>query len=123
MRIGMILTVVMGYTSAGLAEINANIGIGMPLPKVVIPAPPTVVLIPSTYVYFVPDTGVDLLVSSSSRALLQSDELQWAMGCGFPQRSAEDHHVRSRSLCCGSAGTYTSIAGVPHLSHDTWCQG
>ena len=58
--IGTILAVLIGYTDAGLAEVNVNIGIDVPLPSVVIPAPPAVVLIPATYVYFVPDVSVDI---------------------------------------------------------------
>ena len=58
--IGTILAVLMGYEGFGLAEVNVNIGIGMPLPSLVIPAPPPVILIPSTYVYFVPDVGMDI---------------------------------------------------------------
>jgi len=58
--IGAILAMLMGYANGGFAEVNVNIGIGVPLPSVVISAPPSVVLIPSTYVYFVPDLGVDI---------------------------------------------------------------
>ena len=56
-----ILAMLMGYSNRGFAEVNVNIGIGVPLPSVVIPAPPSVVLIPATYVYFVPDISVDIL--------------------------------------------------------------
>jgi len=59
--IGIILVLLMGYSDAGLAEVNVNIGIGVPLPSLVISAPPAVVLIPATYVYFVPDISVDVL--------------------------------------------------------------
>jgi hypothetical protein len=59
--IGTVFAVWTGYTDAGLAEVNVNIGIGVPLPSVVIPAPPAVVLIPATYVYFVPEVSVDIL--------------------------------------------------------------
>jgi hypothetical protein len=59
--IGIMLVILMGYSSRGLAEVNVNIGIGVPLPSVVIPAPPSVLLIPTTYVYFVPDVEVDIL--------------------------------------------------------------
>jgi hypothetical protein len=59
--IGILLVILMGYSSRGFAEVNVNIGIGIPLPPVVIPAPPSVLLIPATYVYFVPDVEVDIL--------------------------------------------------------------
>jgi hypothetical protein len=59
--IGAIFAVLMGYSDGSLAEVNVNIGIGVPLPSLVIPAPPAVVLIPATYVYFVPDVSVDIL--------------------------------------------------------------
>jgi hypothetical protein len=55
---GTLLAVLVGYADGGFAEVNVNIGIGVP--AVVIPAPPAVVLIPSTYVYFVPEVGVDI---------------------------------------------------------------
>jgi hypothetical protein len=58
--VGTILAVCMGFADPGLAEVNVNIGIGVPLPSVVIPAPPAVVFIPATYVYFVPDIGADI---------------------------------------------------------------
>jgi hypothetical protein len=53
-----ILGLSMGFAEPGLAEVNVNIGIGVP--PVVIPAPPAVVLIPATYVYFVPDISADI---------------------------------------------------------------
>jgi len=53
-----ILALSVGFPDPGLAEVNVNIGIGVP--PVVIPAPPAVVLIPATYVYFVPDIGADI---------------------------------------------------------------
>jgi len=56
--IGVFLAAFIGYAGATCAEVNVNIGIGVP--PVVIPAPPPVVLIPSTYVYFVPEVGVDI---------------------------------------------------------------
>jgi hypothetical protein len=52
------LAAFIGYAVTAYAEVNVNIGIG--LPPVVIPAPPPVVLVPSTYVYFVPDVSVDI---------------------------------------------------------------
>jgi hypothetical protein len=60
MFIGVILAAFVGYANLSAAEVNVNIGIGVPLPSVVIPAPPPVVVIPTTYVYFVPDVSVDI---------------------------------------------------------------
>ncbi len=40
------------------AEVNVNIGVG--LPGLVIPAPPALIVIPGTYVYYPPDVGVDI---------------------------------------------------------------
>ncbi len=58
---GTILAVFMGFSAGSFAEVNVNIGIGVHVPSVVIPAPPAVVLIPATYVYFLPDVSVDIL--------------------------------------------------------------
>ncbi|MBZ0220393.1 MAG: hypothetical protein K8I01_08185 [Candidatus Methylomirabilis sp.] len=41
--------------SAALSEININIGINAPPPAIVVKAPPAVVVIPGTYIYFAPD--------------------------------------------------------------------
>src|SRR3989338_97132 len=49
------------YPAKSGAEVNVNINIGAPLPKVVLAAPPDVVVISGTYVYFVPDVEVDIL--------------------------------------------------------------
>lgn len=40
------------------AEVNVNIGVG--LPGLVIPAPPALIVIPGTYVYYPPEVGVDI---------------------------------------------------------------
>ena len=45
-------------TSPAKAEVNINIGIG--LPKIAVVAPPAVVVIPGTYVYIAPDLDEDL---------------------------------------------------------------
>ncbi len=42
----------------GSAEVNVEVGIG--LPGLVIPAPPALIVIPGTYVYYPPDVGVDI---------------------------------------------------------------
>jgi hypothetical protein len=84
--VGTMLVVLMGFSDGGFAQVNVNVGIGVPLPSVVIPSLPPVVLIAATYVYLVPDISADilfyhgLLVSPPSRASLPSYELQWAMG-------------------------------------------
>jgi hypothetical protein len=43
---------------AGNAEVNVNITV--PLPSLVIPAPPALVVIPGSYVYYPPDVNVDI---------------------------------------------------------------
>jgi len=42
----------------GNAEVNVNVNI--PLPGLVIPAPPALIVIPGTYVYYPPDVDVDI---------------------------------------------------------------
>lgn len=46
------------YPTRSNAEVNVNITI--PLPGLVIPAPPALVVIPGTYAYFAPDVDVDV---------------------------------------------------------------
>jgi len=46
-------------------DFNIGIGLGFPLlPQVVLPAPPSVYLIPNTYAYIAPDVGFDLFFYS-----------------------------------------------------------
>ena len=46
------------------AEVNVQVGIGLPLPSVVISVPPAVVCIPDTRVYYAPDVGIDIFFYS-----------------------------------------------------------
>jgi hypothetical protein len=43
------------------AEVHVNIGIGFPLPVYTFPAPPSVVIVPDTNVYYVPGAAVEIL--------------------------------------------------------------
>ncbi len=56
---GFLLALAM-LPSVGTAEVSVNIGVFAPPPPYAIPAPPPVVVIPRTYVYMVPDIGVDI---------------------------------------------------------------
>ncbi len=58
--VGIISVMLMGYSSRGSAQVSVNIGVGLPIPRLVIPAPPPVVVIPGTYVYFAPEVEADL---------------------------------------------------------------
>jgi hypothetical protein len=42
------------------AGIDVNIGISVPLPSFVFPAPPVLVVVPQTYVYAVPEVSIDI---------------------------------------------------------------
>ncbi|MDA8325426.1 MAG: hypothetical protein M0033_04340 [Nitrospiraceae bacterium] len=65
---GAALLVSTGLVGAAGAGVNLNIGIGLGTPAVVypapppmaFPAPPDVVVIPGTYVYYVPDVDVNI---------------------------------------------------------------
>jgi hypothetical protein len=56
---GALLLVVAGFSTESTAGVNVNIGINIPAYRV--SAPPPMVVIPGTYVYFVPDIDVDIL--------------------------------------------------------------
>ncbi len=67
----IILTFLWAYNLVGqemaYGDVDVHIGIGVPVPPpppVVIGAPPTVVLIPSTPVYYAPDYGIELFFYS-----------------------------------------------------------
>lgn len=50
------------FCTAGMSEagVNVNVNIGLP-PPVVIAAPPALVVVPGSYVYFAPDIEIDLI--------------------------------------------------------------
>jgi hypothetical protein len=52
------LALIIAAPGTGNAEVNVSIGIG--LPGLVIAAPPAMVVIPGTYVYYPPEVGVDI---------------------------------------------------------------
>jgi hypothetical protein len=56
--IGSILLMTIFAPVAANAEVNVTVNV--PLPPLVIPAPPGLVVIPGTYVYYPPDVGVDI---------------------------------------------------------------
>lgn len=55
------LLILLGSTAPAKAQVSVNIGINAPLPAFVVPAPPPVVVIPGTYVYYAPGLEVDIL--------------------------------------------------------------
>lgn len=50
----------MGNPYKAIAGVDVNIGINIPLPRLVISGPPALVVVPGTYVYFAPDVGADM---------------------------------------------------------------
>jgi hypothetical protein len=65
--ISFVLLWVLGLFQTGEAlagDVDIHIGIGVPPPRVVIPAPPSVYLIPGSYVYYAPDVGAQLFFYS-----------------------------------------------------------
>lgn len=44
-----------------VAEVDVHVNIGVPLPEVVIEAPPALVVIPGTYIYVAPDIDADIV--------------------------------------------------------------
>jgi len=57
---GALLLVFAGYPAASDARVNVDIGVNIALPPLAFPAPPEVVVIPGTYVYFVPGIEADV---------------------------------------------------------------
>jgi hypothetical protein len=67
-RIGLFLVIFMALTAfvtgspaMSRADVHVNVGVFAPPPAYVVPAPPPLVVIPGTYVYAIPDIGVDIL--------------------------------------------------------------
>lgn len=85
------------------AGVNLHIGINLGPPAVVIPAPPPVIPIPGSYVYYAPDVDVDVLFYG-----------------GYWYRPHEGHWYRSKSY----SGPWATIvvrrvpAAVLHLPPD-----
>lgn len=53
------LALLLGFSNKGIAGVSISIGFPPP-PPFVFPAPPELVVIPGTYVYYCPDAGVDI---------------------------------------------------------------
>jgi len=53
------LLLLLGFSGTGIAEVRINIGIPVP-PPFVFAAPPELVVIPETYVYYYPDVDFDI---------------------------------------------------------------
>jgi len=51
---------VFGLFTPAMSSAEVNINIDIPLPGLVIPAPPALVVIPGTYVYYPPDVQTDI---------------------------------------------------------------
>jgi hypothetical protein len=56
----IIMSLLLFYPAKGRAEVDVSVNIGLPLPSIVISAPPAVVMIPGSPVYFDPDIEVDI---------------------------------------------------------------
>ncbi len=59
LAVGATFLVLVGFLTQSEARVNVNIGIG--IPAYTFPAPPSLVMIPGTYVYAVPDVDVEIL--------------------------------------------------------------
>jgi hypothetical protein len=77
--LGALVLLLAGASTQSAAQVSVDIHVGPP-PVYRIPAPPPVVVIPGTYVYAVPDIGVDILFYQ-----------------GYWYRPHEGHWFRARS--------------------------
>ncbi len=59
--VGASLLFLTGFATHSYAGVSVNLGISAPLPTLVVPGPPSVVVIPGTYVYAVPNAEVNML--------------------------------------------------------------
>ena len=59
--LGVALLIFFMHPGNALPDVDVQIGINVPLPPLILPAPPVVVLIPGTYAYVAPDVDVDLV--------------------------------------------------------------
>lgn len=55
-----LIAVTMGFFRPGMGNSEVNVNIVMPLPGPVIPAPPGLIVIPGTYVYYPPEITMDI---------------------------------------------------------------
>jgi hypothetical protein len=58
--VGAAMLAVTGFSSPSSAQVDINIGLFAPLPGFTFGAPPEVVVIPGSYVYYVPDVDFDV---------------------------------------------------------------
>jgi len=101
----MVLALSAGFSTAGFADVDVHIGIGVPAP-IVFAAPPEVVVIPGTYVYVVPGIAVDIFFFD-----------------GYWWRSWNGHWYRSRSYSGGwiyYKHPPTAVLGIPSSWRDDY---
>jgi hypothetical protein len=60
-----------GEALSSNVDVNIGIGIGVPPPNIIIASPPSVFLIPDSYIYFAPGVGAQLFFYSGYWYLLQ----------------------------------------------------
>src|SRR5512135_2886429 len=101
--IGALFLVLTGLSAQSSAGVNVNIGIGIPLPAIVLPAPPSLVVLPGRNVYYAPGVDIDLLFYN-----------------GYWYRPNDGHWYRCRSY--NGPWTYVAPSRVPraltNLPHD-----
>ncbi len=54
------MLLVFGFMTPAMGNAEVNVNVVVPLPRLVIPAPPALFVIPGTYVYYPPDVDVDI---------------------------------------------------------------
>ncbi len=57
----VIVLLAASLAGTALAGVNVNVNLGVPLPQVVVAAPPAMAVIPGTYVYIATDVNADLM--------------------------------------------------------------
>lgn len=60
MFIGALITATAGLFTPTAGNAEVNISINLPLPGLVLPAPPGLVVVPGTYVYYPPEVNADI---------------------------------------------------------------
>ncbi len=59
-KLGLALLVLFGFLLPGSGKAEVSVNINIPLPGFVFPAPPGLIVIPGTYVYYPPDASIDV---------------------------------------------------------------
>lgn len=113
--IGVVLLLSAGFVNQSAAGVSVDVGIFAP-PAYAFPAPPSVVVIPGTYVYTVPDANVNILFYHGN--WWRSHEGRWYRSGHYNGSWSYVRHERVPGAIIGLPPDYRHNMTGQHIAHE-----